>query len=170
MKVKAIIILPMLIMAFSFWNCSNFQFTKFDALLYNNKLMRLQQICDSAKLELKSAINSMKADSIQRTYNRFKLTLDNAYETWQNINPELKDAGLYVAIGANIIMYQENIKIYYNDIIYFYTHTLPSTITQRSIDIRGKVQMAQVRETDAYQYVLQKQTAFISSYHLDEEK
>jgi hypothetical protein len=149
--------------------CSNFQFTKLDAMLYNNKLMVIQQNCDSAKLNLKSAINSMNKDSIIRTYDRFKLVIADQHLAWQNIKPEKNDDGLYIASGATVMMYQRNISVYYNDVISFYTHTLPTHITEKSIEIRGKQQMAQVTEEGSFQYLLKKQEAFIKRYKILEK-
>jgi hypothetical protein len=148
--------------------CDNFEFTKLDAVLYNNKLMQLQKNCDSAKLELKSAINSMNKDSIQRTYNRFLYTIGSNYNVWQEIVPEKNDAHLYASAGACLLMYQRNIKVYYADIIYFYTHTLPTRITERSIEIRGKMQMAQVTEENVFQYLLKQQSEYLIKYKISE--
>jgi hypothetical protein len=149
-------------------SCDNFEFTKLDAVLYNNKLMQLQKNCDSAKLELKSAINSMNKDSIERTYNRFVNTIESNYNAWQEIVPEKDDARLYAAAGACILMYQRNIKVYYTDVIYFYTHTLPTRITERSIEIRGKMQMAQVTEENAFQYLIKQQNEYLIKYKISE--
>jgi hypothetical protein len=148
--------------------CSNFQFTKLDALLYNNKLMRLQQNCDSAKLSLKTAINSMKSDSIKRTYERFKTVIANSYETWQHIPIEKNDEGLYVATGAAILMYESNMHLHYEDVIYFYNRAVPKNITQKSIEIRGLQQTAQLKEEAAYQYVLCVQARFLKRYKVGE--
>jgi hypothetical protein len=155
-----------LIFVVLFSSCDNFQFTKLDAVLYNNKLMLLQKNCDSAKLELKSAINSMDKDSIQRMYNRFVNTIASNYQAWQEIIPEKDDAHLYAASGACLLMYQRNIKVYYTDVIYFYTHTLPNRITARSIEIRGKLQMAQVTEENVFQYLLKKQQLFLAKFNI----
>ncbi len=152
---------------FLFSACSNFQFTKLDAVLYNNKLMQLQQNCDSAKLELKTAINSMQRDSIKRTYERFKVAIANNYTRWQSIAIEKKDEGLYVGTGAAILMYQSNRLLYYDDVIYFYNHTLPKRITQKSIEIREKLQMAEHREEFVYQYLVQKQKKFQTTFQLE---
>jgi hypothetical protein len=64
------------------------------------------------------------------------------------------------------MMYQRNISVYYNDVIYFYTHTLPTHITEKSIQIRGKQQMAQVTEEGSFQYLLKKQAEFIKHYKI----
>jgi hypothetical protein len=157
-----------LIFVVLFSSCDNFEFTKLDAVLYNNKLMQLQKNCDSAKLELKSAINSMNKDSIQRTYNRFVNVIKSNYHTWQEIIPEKDDAQLYAASGACLLMYQRNIKVYYTDVIYFYTHALPNRITDKSIEIRGKQQMAQVTEENAYQYLLKQQSDYLLKYKISE--
>jgi hypothetical protein len=128
--------------------------------------MQIQNSCDSSKIELKSAINSMNADSISRTYIRFKQHIADQKVIWQEIRPEQKDQGLYAAIGACLMMYESNISVYYEDIIRFYTGTLPRTITERSIEIRGKVQMTIVREELVYQYLAQKQNAFQKAFQL----
>jgi hypothetical protein len=148
--------------------CDNFEFTKLDAVLYNNKLMQLQKNCDSAKLELKSAINSMNKDSIQRTYNHFVNTIASNYHTWQEIIPEKDDAHLYAAAGACLLMYQRNIKVYYTDVIYFYTHTLPTRITDKSIEIRGKMQMAQVTEENVFQLLQKQHSGYLLKYKISE--
>ncbi len=150
--------------------CSNFRFTKLDALLYNNNLMRLQQNCDSAKLELKSAINSMKSDSIKRTYERFKAAIADNYTKWQSIAREKKDEGLYLTTGAAILMYQSNTRLYYDQVIYFYTHPLPKRITQKSIEIRGLQQTAQMKEEAVYQYLLMVQGQFLKRYQIEEKE
>jgi hypothetical protein len=130
--------------------------------------MQLQQNCDSAKLELKSAINSMKSDSIKCTYERFKTVIANNYTAWQNIPIEKNDEGLYVATGASILMYQSNLSLYYDDVIYFYNHALPKSITKKSIEIRGLQQTAQLKEEAVYQYVLLVQARFLKRYKVGE--